>query len=122
MVSWIPYLKPYMIRSYHIKDDDQIDAEESGVNGFLEAISKTIYVFLDTIARSYTKSMLFVYGTIYVLDTYSKKSQPGLNSQSLACESHTLPLGYHAKRVLDHFLKTKVSQYLQNSQHENGAL
>ena len=67
MVSWKPYLRSYLICSYHINDDDQIDAEESGVNGFLETISKTIYGFLDAIARSYTKSMRFVYGTIYGL-------------------------------------------------------
>ena len=67
MVSWKPYLRSYMICSYHINDDDQIDAEESGVNGFLATISKTIYGFLDAIARSYTKSMRFVYGTIYGL-------------------------------------------------------
>ena len=64
---WIPYQRSYMICSNHINDDDQINAEESGVNGFLETMSKTIYGFLDTIARSYTKSMLFVYGTLYGL-------------------------------------------------------
>ena len=66
-----------MICLFHINDDDQIEAEESGVNGFLETISKTIYGFLDAVARSYTKSMPFVYEPYMVLDVVSKKSQPG---------------------------------------------
>ena len=41
-----------MINSYHINDDDQIDAEESGVNGSLETISKTIDDFLENISKT----------------------------------------------------------------------
>ena len=78
MVFWIPYPRPYMTCSYHISDDDQIDADDSGVNGLLETISKTICGFLDTIARSYTKSMRFVYMEQYmVLDMVSKKTGSG---------------------------------------------
>ena len=43
-----------------------------------------------------TESVLFLFSPP-IQACYSLSSAPtGLNSQSFACESHTLPLGYHA--------------------------
>ena len=95
MVSWKPYLRPYMICSYHINDDDQIDAEESGVNGFLETISKTIYGFLETIFKT-------IHDLFIPYQRWWSNRRWGVGCQWFLrnhIQDHLWFLGYHSKII-----------------------